>query len=247
MAAITTPSPLAQAIDEFLDDMKARQRKTPFYKEILTSRSVLAPNENPREVHIRTKELEGFVKELEERRAKSKTLRTLRTLAPFVNGIVTLMDACFALIQASPFAFIVALSVARFVLKLATNTNSAFDLVTETMGKIGTYLQYYGKFAVAYKTSDEVRECLVASYKNIVNFCATASNLLYEHVVRWKIPNENGWRVWDPERDGKSTDLKLGFDYIRMLRSGFGDGERKFDVPIRSGLDWTRKVFLSCA
>ncbi|KAJ5170918.1 uncharacterized protein N7500_003701 [Penicillium coprophilum] len=66
-------------------------------------------------------------------------------------------------------------------------------------------------------------------------------------VMRWKIPNENGWRVWDPERDERSTDLKLGVDYIRMLRGGFVDDERKFDVPIRSGLDWTRKAYLSCA
>lgn len=65
--------------------------------------------------------------------------------------------------------------------------------------------------------------------------------------MRWKIPNDNGWRVWDPERDEKSTDLKLGVDYVRMLRGGFVDGERRFDVPIRSGLDWTRKAFLSCA
>jgi hypothetical protein len=66
-------------------------------------------------------------------------------------------------------------------------------------------------------------------------------------VMRWKIPNENGWRVWDPECDERSTDLKLGVDYIRMLRGGFVDDERKFEVPIRSGLDWTRKAFLSCA
>ena len=56
-----------------------------------------------------------------------------------------------------------------------------FELVSDTMGKIGMYLQCYGKFAVAYKTSDEVRECLVASYKNIVSFWATASKLLSEH------------------------------------------------------------------
>lgn len=56
-----------------------------------------------------------------------------------------------------------------------------FDTVSEAMGKIGTYLQCYGKFAVAYETSDEVRECLVASYKNIVGFWATAAKLLSEH------------------------------------------------------------------
>lgn len=201
MATITVPSPLAQAIDEFLDDMKASDRKSPFYKEVLTSRSVLALNANPRGVDLCTEELKGFVKELEEQKSASKTLKTLGALAPFINGLVTLMDACSTLVQASPFAVGVALSGARFVLKvsspmlewervgisiltrlqLANNTNSMFDLVADTMVKIGTYLQCYSKFAVAYKTSDEVRECLVASYKTIVNFWARASKLLSEH------------------------------------------------------------------
>ncbi|KAJ5207447.1 hypothetical protein N7472_003895 [Penicillium cf. griseofulvum] len=189
MAAITAPSPLAQAIDEFLDDMKARDRKSPFYKEVLTSRSVLALNSNPRGVELCAEELRGFVKELEEQKSTSKSLRGLGALAPFINGLVMLMDACSMLVQASPFAVGVALSGARFVLKLAHNTNSMFELVSDTMGKIGMYLQCYGKFAVAYKTSDEVRECLVASYKNIVSFWAMASKLLSEHVFISAIKN----------------------------------------------------------
>ncbi|OQE41742.1 hypothetical protein PENCOP_c004G00965 [Penicillium coprophilum] len=189
MAAVKAASPLAQAIDEFLDDMKARDRKSPFYKEVLTSRSVLALNTDPRGVELCTKELRGFVKELEKQKGSSKSLKGLGALGPFINGIVTLMDACSALVQASPFAVGVALSGARFVLKLAHNTHSMFELVSETMGKIGMYLQCYGKFAVAYKSSDEVRECLVASYKNIVNFWATASKLLSEHVFVSAIKN----------------------------------------------------------
>ncbi|CAI7657657.1 unnamed protein product [Penicillium glandicola] len=189
MAAITVPSPLAQAIDEFLDDMKARDRKGPFYKEILTSRAILALNANPRGVDSCTEELKTYVKELEEQKSTGKTSRALGALAPFINGLVTLMDACSTMIQASPFAVGVALSGARFVLKLAQNSNSMFDLVSETMGKIGLYLQCYGKFSVAYKTSDEVRQCLVASYKNIVNFWATASKLLSEHVLMSTIKN----------------------------------------------------------
>ena len=54
----------------------------------------------------------------------------------------------------------------------------ALDVITEAMAEIGDSLKCYGKFAVAYETSDEVRERLVASYKNIVKFWATATKLL---------------------------------------------------------------------
>lgn len=54
----------------------------------------------------------------------------------------------------------------------------ALDIVTEAMAEIGVSLKCYARFAVAYETSEEVRERLVASYKNIVKFWATATKLL---------------------------------------------------------------------
>jgi hypothetical protein len=61
--------------------------------------------------------------------------------------------------------------------------SKAFDVVTETMVEIGALLKCYAKFAVAYETSDEVRERLVASYKNIVKFWATVTKLLDQNRV----------------------------------------------------------------
>ncbi|KAJ5719497.1 hypothetical protein N7493_007952 [Penicillium malachiteum] len=66
-------------------------------------------------------------------------------------------------------------------------------------------------------------------------------------IIRWKIPQENGWRSWDPKQDEESEDLKRGFDDIRTLRGVFVDGDKQFCVPVRSGLQWNRKAFLSCA
>lgn len=65
-------------------------------------------------------------------------------------------------------------------------------------------------------------------------------------VIRWKIPHGDGWRKWDPEIDEESEDLKRGVDDARILRGDFVDGEKRFSVPIRSGLDWTRLGFLTC-
>lgn len=56
--------------------------------------------------------------------------------------------------------------------------SKAFDIITEAIVEIGNSLKCYAKFAVAYETSEEVRERLRASYKNIVKFWATATKLL---------------------------------------------------------------------
>lgn len=56
--------------------------------------------------------------------------------------------------------------------------SKSFDIITETMVEVGASLKCYAKFAVAYETSEEVREPLVASYKNMVKFWATATKLL---------------------------------------------------------------------
>jgi hypothetical protein len=66
-------------------------------------------------------------------------------------------------------------------------------------------------------------------------------------VIRWKIPHEDGWRAWDPKVDEESEDLKRGVDEARILRGGFVDGDKRFYVPIRSGLDWTRTGYLTCS
>lgn len=61
---------------------------------------------------------------------------------------------------------------------MAQKTNSLFENVFTALDEIGSCLQCYAKFSVAYETSDEVRERLVASYKTIVSFFSAATNLL---------------------------------------------------------------------
>ncbi|KAH7140404.1 hypothetical protein B0J13DRAFT_608782 [Dactylonectria estremocensis] len=84
--------------------------------------------------------------------------------------------------------------------------------------------------------------------------------------LRWKISgtgevNEKGedydaeeilkerqtWRTWMDE-DEISEDIRSGrtaADEVRILRGDFVG--KKYNVPFRSGLDWTRQGFLSCA
>lgn len=66
-------------------------------------------------------------------------------------------------------------------------------------------------------------------------------------VLRWKIGELGGWREWEEEQDGTASDLKRGMSAWQLLKGDFVDNDKYFSVPIRSGLDWTRKGHLSCA
>lgn len=66
-------------------------------------------------------------------------------------------------------------------------------------------------------------------------------------VLRWNIAHRDGWRAWDPNVDGTSSDLKRDVPVWKMLRGQFVDSDKLFSVPIRSGLDWRRKGYLSCS
>ncbi|KAF2264298.1 hypothetical protein CC78DRAFT_533359 [Lojkania enalia] len=66
-------------------------------------------------------------------------------------------------------------------------------------------------------------------------------------VYIWNIDSEKDWRAWDKGVDAQTREV---MDYectYAMLRGTFVTGENRFEVPVRSGLDWRRKAFLSCA
>lgn len=66
-------------------------------------------------------------------------------------------------------------------------------------------------------------------------------------VLRWKVAQgAGGWRAWNPDADDRASDLKRDIPVWKMLRGQFVDSDKLFSVPIRSGLDWTRKGYLSC-
>ncbi|KAJ5159959.1 uncharacterized protein N7482_006963 [Penicillium canariense] len=181
--------PLAEAIDEFLEELKSRDRKGRFYHEVLNSRAVMAAATNQKGVNACAGELLDFVKQLEQRKQASKTVRVLGAIGPFIDGMQNMMTACQTMIQASPFAVGVVFAGAQIVLGLAQNVSKAFDIVIEAMVETGASLKCYAKFAVAYETCNEVRERLVASYKTIVSFWATATKLLDQNYLIGTIKN----------------------------------------------------------
>lgn len=66
-------------------------------------------------------------------------------------------------------------------------------------------------------------------------------------VLRWKLLEASEWRAWESSVDETASDLKRGLSVWKMLKGGFIDGDKSFMVVTRSGADWKRKGYLSCA
>jgi hypothetical protein len=66
-------------------------------------------------------------------------------------------------------------------------------------------------------------------------------------LIVWPISESNGWRDWSKESDERSSEFETSHRTYEMLRGSFVDSEQRFSIPIRSGLDWTKKAFVSCA
>ncbi|KAF2878452.1 hypothetical protein BDV95DRAFT_22417 [Massariosphaeria phaeospora] len=66
-------------------------------------------------------------------------------------------------------------------------------------------------------------------------------------VMAWNLRSSKDWREWDEKIDAKEKGVEENESTYQLLRGNFLDKDRRFDVPVRSGLDWKRKAFLSCA
>ncbi|KAL9080686.1 MAG: hypothetical protein Q9157_000573 [Trypethelium eluteriae] len=66
-------------------------------------------------------------------------------------------------------------------------------------------------------------------------------------IMSWEMSAQDDWRDWNPSADEQSEKLRDEKDQCKMLRGTFVDADKRFNVPIRSGLDWRKKAFLSCA
>ncbi|KAF7509053.1 hypothetical protein GJ744_008448 [Endocarpon pusillum] len=65
-------------------------------------------------------------------------------------------------------------------------------------------------------------------------------------LMTWDIGRMEDWRDWKASFDERSAELQAGRDMYNMLRGTFVDEDKRFNVVIRSGLDWRKKAFLSC-
>ncbi|RWA08635.1 hypothetical protein EKO27_g6478 [Xylaria grammica] len=64
--------------------------------------------------------------------------------------------------------------------------------------------------------------------------------------LRWSVSDEDGWRPWNEEEDSNSSDMRVESSIWSFMRGKFAESGKPFSVPVRAGLNWTRKAYLSC-
>ncbi|KAI3321546.1 hypothetical protein HD806DRAFT_502839 [Xylariaceae sp. AK1471] len=100
---------------------------------------------------------------------------------------------------------------------------------------------------IAYRPSSKdsegylflVLNAVLAATKNANTSCPVVA-------LRWSVSDDDGWRPWNEEEDGRCSDLKNDSPIRNLLRGSFAESGKSFSVPVRSGLNWTRKSYLSC-
>ncbi|KAF2736869.1 hypothetical protein EJ04DRAFT_575086 [Polyplosphaeria fusca] len=66
-------------------------------------------------------------------------------------------------------------------------------------------------------------------------------------LMTWKLDEGKDWRKWDTDVDEKDKQIMDHKNQYAMLRGTFVDAGKRFEVPVRSGLNWRKTAFLSCA
>lgn len=66
-------------------------------------------------------------------------------------------------------------------------------------------------------------------------------------LLTWTVSRKEGWRDWDLSLDERTEEMEERAQVYEKLRGSFVSQEQRFKVIVRSGLDWTRKAYLSCS
>ncbi|KAJ8113403.1 hypothetical protein ONZ43_g5162 [Nemania bipapillata] len=64
--------------------------------------------------------------------------------------------------------------------------------------------------------------------------------------LRWGVSDDDGWRPWNQD-DESLPDPTRKSPLWNLMRGNFVESGKPFSVPVRCGLNWTRKGYLSCA
>jgi hypothetical protein len=100
---------------------------------------------------------------------------------------------------------------------------------------------------ILYRASPSSKDAFVLALDSFHQADNDGGNDYPPMVVEWKVDGKTGWRAWDEDADGEERGLDEQTRTYEMLRGSFIDADRRFNVVVRSGLNWMKKAFLSCA
>lgn len=177
---MTEPHPFAQAVTEFIGDLiDTEDRRSPFYKEVLTEGSRLllrggADGQSLESAKALARCIEGLDNE-QQRRGKTRWLG--KKLQPLVNGLTQFTCALDTMIQAGPAPAALIYGGAKLVLQLAKGYTDYFEKMVDTLAEVGSILECYHSLGCTYSSAESMRKVLFESYKNILIFWQDCARL----------------------------------------------------------------------
>jgi hypothetical protein len=101
---------------------------------------------------------------------------------------------------------------------------------------------------LVYRPSGKDTEGYVFLILNAVPAAKDATSDTSSPVValRWSVADDGGWRPWNQEDEDKPDPTRNSSLWC-FMRGNFVESGKPFSVPVRCGLNWTRKGYLSCS
>ncbi|KAI0432032.1 hypothetical protein F5Y09DRAFT_303299 [Xylaria sp. FL1042] len=176
-ATTAPPEAFGKAIDEFLADLKQKQKedsKNPFLQALISHAEKPRTDDGVSQSEVSSQELQSAILELDAQKRTGKGYRLLHRLNPFLDVLKTLLKKSEAFAQVAPFGVAIAFIGARIVLEMALAVEEYLETVVTAMERIAGILQVYERLS----SSPDLGTRLVHSYKAIITFWYKLSKVL---------------------------------------------------------------------
>ncbi|KAI0387921.1 hypothetical protein F5Y04DRAFT_274777 [Hypomontagnella monticulosa] len=115
---------------------------------------------------------------IEKQQAKTKTLRGLTRINPFVNGLKEYAAVVEVFVQAKPDVLSLIWAPLKFILQASSSVISAFEKVVKVIADLGITLPSFKIYAQLFQSNHEIRRALCLFYADIMDFYAVLLNFL---------------------------------------------------------------------
>lgn len=127
--------------------------------------------------------LRESMRELQIQKGAERTYKVMKKLSPFMDGLKSLMQICESLVQDAPFGVSIAFTGLRMVLFLTFDVPNQLDIIMEALEEVGDMLKFCQRL-IKYDSDPHFQKLLVRSYKDIIGFWITASEVLSGNILK---------------------------------------------------------------
>ncbi|KAI1386580.1 uncharacterized protein F4822DRAFT_431452 [Hypoxylon trugodes] len=115
---------------------------------------------------------------IQRQQAKTKTLRALGRIRPFIDGLKEYASIIEVFAQAKPEIMSLLWGPLKFILQASSSVISAFDKVVKVLADLGMTLPSFKEYAQLFSEKFEIRRALCLFYEDILDFYSVLLNFL---------------------------------------------------------------------